>query len=217
MSSIRRRFCGKYNDFSPHLEINVGKNVNSGISWIYSLVDEVAQEHIKNIFQTAENVLYSADFTGEDGWRNYIDEDAAIDWYIMNEFAKNNDAIFYSSVYIRYNPTDGKLYMGPNWDFDISCGNINYNGCDNPEGFWIKTAKWITRMFQDPDFVTHLKARWNNNKTALYNTLLDDGLIQTLADVNATSAELNFIKWQILGKTLVQSPLSSTTTSSSIP
>lgn len=61
-----------------------------------------------------------------------IDENSVIDWYIVNEFTKNNDAIFFSSVYIYYNPEDQKLHFGPNWDFDISCGNINYNGCDNP-------------------------------------------------------------------------------------
>ena len=163
-------------------------------------VDETAQQHVKNIVQAAENALYSNNFTGSDNWRNYFDEDAAIDWYIMNEFTKNNDAKFFSSVYIRYNPADGKLYMGPNWDFDISCGNINYNNCDKTDGYWIKNAAWIKRMFQDPTFAENVKNRWNATKDALLQTLADDGLIQNLADANAVSCELNFMKWQILGK-----------------
>ena len=54
--------------------------------------------------------------------------------------------------------------MGPNWDFDISCGN-NYNDdCDNPEGYFIKNSKWISRLFQDDTFVAQLKERWDQKK-----------------------------------------------------
>ena len=61
-------------------------------------IEENAQDIIKSIVQKAEDVLYSSFFTGEDGWRKYIDEDAVIDWYIVNEFGKDHDAQFHTSV-----------------------------------------------------------------------------------------------------------------------
>ena len=165
------------------------------------LENEESLSFIKEIIQNAEKSLYSVNFTDiENGWRKYIDEDSIIDWYIVNEFTKNNDAIFYSSVYMYYNPTDGKLYMGPNWDFDLSCGNVNYNDCDNPEGWWIKKSIWISRLFADPLFVEHLKNRWNSKRNTLSQTLSSNGILQTLTDDINISADLNFLKWKILGK-----------------
>ena len=144
--------------------------------------------------------MYGENFTdSETGWTKYMDIDSIVNWYIVNEFAKNNDAIFFSSVYMYYDPSDSKLHLGPNCDFDLAYGNVNDNGCDNSEGFWIKNAVWISRMFEDPRFVTKLKARWNEKKTELQETFATNGTIQTLADSINVSAEYNFKKWPILG------------------
>ena len=176
-------------------------DTTKGVPFTLKDPDDVSveiQDHIKGIVQNAEDILYGDDFTdSENGWRKYIDEDSVIDWYLVNEFAKNNDAIFFSSVYMFYKPEDGKLHMGPNWDFDISCGNIDYNGCNNSSEFWIKNAAWISRMFEDSSFVTNVKSRWNEKKTNLQNIV--NSQLQTLANENAISADFNFIKWPILG------------------
>ena len=163
--------------------------------------DEVSAEihsHVQTLVQHAEDVLYGENFTdSESGWRKYIDEDAAIDWFIANEFAKNNDAQFFTSVYIYYDPSDGKLHLGPNWDFDIGFGNVNYNNCDNPTGWWIKSAKWIARLVNDPEFVAKLKSRGNEKKSDIYVAV--NSQLPALADTISISAEYNFIKWNILG------------------
>ena len=92
--------------------------------------------------------------------------------------------------------------MGPNWDFDISCGNINYNGCDASSGWRIKNSVWISRLFSDPAFVEKVKARWNevsSSLSVLINSSGSTGGIQALADEISVSAEYNFLKWKILG------------------
>ncbi|MBP5369591.1 MAG: CotH kinase family protein [Bacteroidales bacterium] len=169
-------------------------------------IEEDAKDVIKNIVKTAEDALYSSFFTGEDGWRKYIDEDAVIDWYIVNEFGKDHDAQFHTSVYICFNPTNGKLYLGPNWDFDHSFGNNRTFNCDKSDDFFIKDSKWISRMFDDPVFVENVKKRWNDKKEALLQTFAEEDTIQTLANGNAISAELNFLKWKILGKNIYPNP-----------
>ena len=58
---------------------------------------------------------------------------------------------------------------------------------------------FISRMFEDPRFVEKIKTRWTEKKYALEQTFADDGIIQNLAEEIKVSADLNFIKWSILG------------------
>ncbi|MCR4735569.1 MAG: CotH kinase family protein [Treponema sp.] len=100
--------------------------------------DEVSleiQERVKSIIQDTEDILFSDNFSdSENGYSKYIDVDSFIDWYFVNEFSKNVDAAKISSIYMYYNPMDQKIHMGPNWDFDLAFGNVNYAGCDSAEG-----------------------------------------------------------------------------------
>lgn len=174
---------------------------NEGVPFTLKDPDDVSDEIkniIKNIVNTAEAALYGEKFTDEmEGYAKYLDVDSFIDWYIVNEYAKNRDAIFYTSVYMYYNPTDRKLHMGPNWDFDIGFGNDGETDCGNADGWYIRNAKWISRLFQDPAFVAKVKARWYAVRENIYYATNTTFL--SLADKNKASAELNFKCWQILG------------------
>jgi hypothetical protein len=154
-------------------------------------------EKIKADVQNVEDVLYSENFTDpEDGYSKYIDVASFVDWYLVNEITKNNDAVFFSSVYMYYDPDKKKYCMGPLWDFDISLGNIDYNGNDNPEGFWIKNSGWIARLFTDPSFVSLVKDRWNAKKDEVSNLV---SYIDEQASLLNKSQKSNFEKWDILG------------------
>lgn len=117
--------------------------------------------YISKHIEMIDSVLYSPDFTDEGtSWQKYMDMDSFVDWYLINEIAKNNDAVLYSSCYMNLK-RGGKLKMGPLWDFDIAFGNINYNDNFIPEGFWIKNASWFSRLFKDPAFVAKVKERFD--------------------------------------------------------
>ncbi len=126
----------------------------------------------QNFIQQVEDVLFSNDFTDkENGWQKYLDAQSFADWYLINEFTKNHDARFQASCYLYYDSDTKKIYMGPIWDFDISCGNINYDGCENPEGFWVKEeSQWFKRLFEDPFFANLVKERWNSKRELLRNS-----------------------------------------------
>ncbi|WP_179336207.1 CotH kinase family protein [Winogradskyella costae] len=151
---------------------------------------------INNYIQLTENILLGDNFTDPvEGYVKYIDVDSFIDWYLINEITKNNDAIFYSSVYMNYTP-GGKLKMGPVWDYDISMGNINYNNNETTDGFWIKNATWYSRLFEDPNFVSKVKSRFNyfyDNRN-LFQEHIDSSALSL-----SQSQERNFFKWPILG------------------
>ena len=153
-------------------------------------------QKIRTDVQNVENVIYSTSFADpENGYRKYIDVNSFVDWYLVNEITKNNDAIFYLSVYLYYDPDSKKFFLGPIWDFDISLGNIDYSDCSNPAGFWTKNSKWISPLFNDPYFVSLLKNRWNEKKQALAQLTT---FIQNRATALDNAQKRNFEKWNIL-------------------
>ena len=153
--------------------------------------------YIKNYVRKVENVLYGSSFNDEkNGYRTLIDIDSFIDWYLINEISKNNDAAFYSSCYMTLVPGE-KLKMGPIWDFDISFGNTRQNDNENPRGFWIKNSIWFEMMFKDEYFIKKVKERF------LYFYENKDRILSTSNElskkINNSRLENEKI-WKTLGK-----------------
>jgi hypothetical protein len=65
--------------------------------------------------RAAERALY-----GPGSWRAHIDEAAAVDYVLLQELFKNQDA-YLGSTYVAV--VEGKLVFGPLWDFGIAGGN----------------------------------------------------------------------------------------------
>lgn len=167
--------------------------------------DDEDFNYIKNYVIEADAILFSDDFTDPDnGWQKYLDMDSFVEWYLINEISKNNDAVFFSSCYMNLK-RGGKLKMGPLWDFDLAFGNTTSNGNDNPEGFWIKNVHWYDRLFQDPVFLSRIKERfayYYDNKQLIYDkidanvTILkqkvveDNKLWGTIIDSSSTAEEV---------------------------
>ena len=131
-------------------------------------------EYVENYFNTAEQVLYSENFRNpEEGYRKYIDVESFINYYIVQELAKNVDGNMRGSCYLAIR-RNGKIEQPLVWDFDIAFGNANHitweQGASSvgPEGWYIKThSPWFDRFFEDPDFVVEVKERWNELKPVL--------------------------------------------------
>ena len=131
-------------------------------------------EYVKNYYNTAEAVLYSDYFLdSETGYRNYIDVESFIKYYIVQELSKNCDGNMRGSCYMSLTK-NGKIDQPLVWDFDIAFGNANHitteQGASStgPEGWYIKTCSpWFDRLFEDPQFVEELKAKWNEVKPQL--------------------------------------------------
>ena len=163
------------------------------------VVSASEQKRIKNIIQKAEDVLFSENFSdAKSGYASYFDLDSLIDWYIINEYSKNVDSAWFSSIYLYYDELDGKIHFGPLWDYDLSFGNINYNDCDKTQGFYIQTrGVWFERLFEDPAFCKKVKQRWNEKRSVLYKSIEVE--IDRLYNVIKESANYNFERWPILG------------------
>ena len=114
----------------------------------------------------------------------------------------NMDACFFLSVYMNIGE-DGKLYMGPLWDFDIAFGNDVFDANDNliPEGFYIynsdRSKLWMKVLRNDEEFLKILKERYAAMRADKDNILAH---IDEVAAAQRESAVLNDMKWHKLCK-----------------
>lgn len=106
---------------------------------------------------------------GYEYYSRYIDVDSFIDWYIVNEFVKNFDSGFTTSCYC-YAGEDGKIHMGPVWDYDTCMGNQAVATCVEYEGYHVGTSPWYDALLHDETFFRMLCERWT--------FLIDSGAIQ---------------------------------------
>ena len=105
-----------------------------------------------------ETNLYSAGFAHPDtGYAAHLNVESLIDWYLVQELTKNNDAMFINSVYL-YSPAGGKITFGPLWDFDLAFGGYPY--IPEPQGWRIRYSPWISRLLDDRAFIDKLKLQW---------------------------------------------------------
>ena len=115
---------------------------------------------IRDYVLNAEDALYSDGFMdSETGWQKYLDLESFVDWYLVNEISRNNDAWRWSSTFMNLK-RGGKLKMGPIWDFDRSFGNAQQFDNYLVEGFWLNKMSWYDRLFLDPVFIAKLKERF---------------------------------------------------------
>lgn len=142
-----------------------------GVPMMFSDPEEPSAEQlaeIKKYFSDFEACLYSSDFDDpEKGYAAYLDLKSFIDYFIVQELAKNTDGNLRKSTFITKRK-GGKLEMYHLWDFDLTFGNNGWF-LHEPEGYWVKDYapdcnigdNWFNRMFRDPAFVKMVQDRWN--------------------------------------------------------
>lgn len=149
---------------------------------------------MKSIVQNLEDVITTGDY---EVYKEYLDVDSFIDWYLVNELTKNVDSKQFSSIYLYYVNSEAKFFMGPLWDFDISSGNVNYSGCDNETGFYVKEGPWYRELFKDATFQSKVQERWNYTKGDVLTAI---GNIAIMSEALEIGQSNNFQRWEILGK-----------------
>lgn len=167
----------------------------------YPDVDDISSDqkvYIRNYVNDFEAALFSEDFTDPElGYRQYVDFNSLIDFFIINELSKNIDA-YGLSTFI-YKDKGEKLTFGPVWDYNLAFGNADYRGGYLSDGFIASNHKWWKRIMQDPMFIEKLKDRWEEVR----NGNLSDDRIYDMIDRYVLemggARERNFACWNILG------------------
>jgi hypothetical protein len=147
----------------------------------------------------AERAIHTRDFRHPTrGWRRHIDEASTVDYLLVNELFKNQDA-FHASTYLARGG-GGKWRLGPVWDFDISMGNSDYGPSSALAGSMLDRRSWAGRLYRDPALVDAIAARWRALRAAgLREQILSSVRGHAARLTNTGAAARNFRRWPVLG------------------
>ncbi len=172
-----------------------------------SYASEKQLDYISGYIQDVENAILAPDGVDPATGRRYtelIDIDSFARKYLLEEVTANYDGGVASSLFYKDSDrTDGRLYAGPVWDYDVSFGNTPaYLGdlSARPDTLTKLAAHqdaspWFSALYEKPDFyarITDCYAR----EISSYLTHLAQQTLPELAGTTAASAQMDRLRWQ---------------------
>ncbi|MCR5100762.1 MAG: CotH kinase family protein [Butyrivibrio sp.] len=154
-------------------------------------VTDSEQKWVENRISNFEKALYSDNYIKSGDYRNYIDVNNFVDYYILNEFAMNHDA-GNLSTYV-YAELNGQMLLAI-WDFNNGFDNYQWFRSDISELFLAENA-WFDRLVQDPYFMDKVRKRYTELRQS---TLSDENIAQHLEEYQNTlgdAIDRNFGVW----------------------
>jgi hypothetical protein len=169
-------------------------------------ITDQQKAYIQKYIHEFEMSLLRDDFAGESrNYLAYIDLSSFVDYFILNELCKNIDGYRLSTYLVK--DREGKLRMGPPWDFDIGYFSndrvpsddwvIRYNQYVSRDP-WMMVF-WWPRLMEDPQFRAAVKTRWLELRSGTLKTIELTGLVDnTAAYLRENGAvERNNTRWEI--------------------
>jgi hypothetical protein len=131
------------------------------------------------------------------GYPRYIDVESFVDFHMLNEFSKNPDGLRLSTY--MHLPRNGKLTMGPIWDFDRTLGPDDDARAASPNGrSSVYNFSWWGRLFRVPDFKQQYADRWQRwRETVMTRDNLFD-IIDSMTGELEEAQERNFDRWNLV-------------------
>ena len=111
-----------------------------------------------------ESLIYDDSKLMTGAYRDYLDIETAINWYLVQELSTNEETTRTKNLYL-YKDRNDKFRLGPPWDFDAwSFGQsaVEWHNCNN----W---CFYYRQLLKDPVFVKRLKEKW-----AIYKPLWEE-------------------------------------------
>jgi subtilisin-like proprotein convertase family protein len=181
--------------------------------YYYPSFDVIApqqKDYLKNFVDELETALYSSYFTDTIyGYRKYISVRSFLDYFIVNELARNVDGYKKSRFFFKDKDypdgTYSKLHAGPVWDFDWAWKDM-WSGSEDGSGFMysevaqdVNAPGWYIRLLQDTLFANELRCRYDD----LRRSVLDLDYLHAKIDSAATfvneSQNWHFAVWGNMG------------------
>jgi len=176
------------------------------------------KDYLKTAINSFESVLYSSNFKDKtNGYPAWIDVNSFLDYFIVNEVARNVDG-FKKSVYFFKNKDSkgGKINAGPVWDFDWAWKNIwdcstfaatdgsgwSYliNDCLNTPPY---SNGWMVRLLQDTDFANALNKRYFELRKSYLSSQYLNSYIDSVQNLASEAQVRHYSKWPILSENVV--------------
>lgn len=176
-------------------------------------ISELQKSYIAAFVDTMETALYSDTYDNpETGYRKYLDTKSFIDYFLVNEVARNNDG-FKKSVFFHKDRLDdgGKFKAGPVWDFDWAWKDMwgcfvfeatdgsgwahHINDCPTDN----YSCGYYIRLLQDSTFTEELKCTYEDYRSTMLDTAYIFNYIDSVGQAIENAQTRHFTKWPILG------------------
>lgn len=173
----------------------------------------VQKDYIREYVTAFEKAVIDSGFVDAGYvYSKYLDRGSAVDYFLVNELARNVDA--YRASFFLSKDRDskgGKLMAGPIWDFNAGFGNVDYYGSGDTVGWNLQTIPaevadggdgqvpfWWVRIGEDSSFWKAARERWGVLRNGALATEEILGFIDSIAfHINEAQAR-NFERWPIL-------------------
>ena len=174
------------------------------VKYIGTLVSDFHKAVLAGDGRSPDTGKYYADFIDMESW--------ALKWWV-EEISKNYDAMASSQFFFKdSDKVDSRLYAGPCWDYDLSCGNMhatNFVYGASPTRDYVavyssKKTNLYRALYQHDDFKTLLSDIYRTRVRPALGILLgetesrpEDTLrpFDRYAEEIDASAQMNFTRW----------------------
>jgi len=174
------------------------------------------QTYIQTFVYDMETALYGPNFADTtNGYRKYMSTRSFMDYFFVNELARNVDGFKKSCYYYKEKDdtsgTIGKLKAGPVWDFDWAWKDIwdctifqatdgsgwshHINDCPTDN----YSPGWMIRMLQDSTFADDLNCRWQDLRRSILDTTYLFHYIDSMALYLDESQQRHYAYWGSMG------------------
>ena len=170
---------------------------------------DAQREYIMDYVSDFEALMASSTYDDPGaGYYGQVNLGSFIDVSLMSEISKNVDAYRLSAyMYKDRDSTDGRLTMGPIWDYNLAFGNADYYDGWNTEGWQMdielendgfKIPFWWYRIWDDETFIIAFNQRWQQLRQSIFS----EDYIMSLIDSAITRIDeaqvRNFQRWPVL-------------------
>ena len=166
-------------------------------------------QYIKNFVTDFETVMASNNYADPvEGYAKYINVDAFIDYFIINEVSKNVDGYRLSAYFHKDKDSKGgKLTAGPVWDYNFSFGNVGYYHAEYTNSWvlddfnnYARNDRWLApfwwkKLVEEKEMVTKINLRWQELRQNILSTEYLFEYIDSIRDTLNEAQERNFEIW----------------------
>ena len=172
------------------------------LSYVYPKYWDITSEqrnwllNYLNLFENA--ILSAAPNEVVAAAEQYVDVNSFVDNYVHVQFTRNIDGFRISSY--MYKDRNKKLFMSPQWDYNLSFGNANYLDGWMTSGWYVSYSPfWWREFLEDPNFIRLCALRWMELRKNPFTTSNLLALVDSNVELLGDAPDRNFTRWPILG------------------
>lgn len=192
------------------------------VNYVYAYPDATdllwqQKEYLKTAVHSFESVLYGSNFKDRTtGYPAWIELNSFLDYFIVNEVARNVDGFKKSVFFFKDKDSNGgKINAGPVWDFDWAWKNIwdcstfqatdgsgwsyRINDCPN---IWPSSNGWLVRLLQDENFANALNNRYFELRKSYLSSQYLNSFIDSVQNLASEAQVRHYTKWPILSSSV---------------